>query len=231
MHIADGFLGPSTWIFFWAVMLLVWASAAREIKKSLRSRHVPLLALSSAFSFAIMMFIVPVPGGSTGHAVGGALIAIVLGPWAAVIAITIALAIQALLFGDGGITMIAVNSFNAGFVMPFTSYYIYKILEKKFSFSQQWAAGIASYAGLNIMAAITGIILGLQPILYKTAEGKALYFPYPLSISVPAMLAEHLLFFGLIEFSVTSLVIKYLQESEPQLIDLAAMRKKSAGDA
>lgn len=229
MHIADGFLGPSTWIFFWIAMFFVWTAAAREIKKSLRSRHVPLLALSSAFSFVIMMFIVPVPGGSTGHAVGGALIAILLGPWAAVIAISIALAIQALFFGDGGITTIAVNSFNAAFIMPFTSYYIYRILEKKFSLSQHIAAGIASYAGLNIMAAITGVILGMQPVLYRSPEGKALYFPYPLGISVPAMAIEHLFFFGLIEFTVTALVIRYLQ-SDPELTDLAAISKKSAVD-
>jgi len=226
MHIADGFLGPSTWIFFWLLMLPLWLTAAKNVKRDLKSRHVPLLALSSAFSFVVMMFIVPVPGGSTGHAIGGALIAIILGPWAAVITISIALVIQALLFGDGGITMIAINSFNAAFIMPFASYCIYRILERRFS--NHWLnAGIASYLGLNMMAVLVGAVLGLQPLLYKTAEGKALYFPYPLSISVPAMAVEHLFFFGFIEFAVTSLVVKYLHETAPELLKLTGMNKNT----
>ena len=74
------------------------------------------------------MFNVPIPGGSTGHAVGGAIIGIVLGPWAAVIAISVALVLQALMFGDGGITAIAANCFNMGVVMPFVAYYAYKLI-------------------------------------------------------------------------------------------------------
>jgi len=225
MHIPDGFLGPSTWIFFWIVMIPIWVIASSKVKKSLKSRQVPLLAIGSAFSFVVMMFIVPVPGGSTGHAVGGGIIAVLLGPWSAVIAVSIALAIQALFFGDGGITMIAVNSFNAAFIMPVASYYIYKMLEIRFSSNQWVAAGIASYAGLNIMAVVTGIILGIQSVLYRAADGKALYFPYPLGISIPAMAVEHLFFFGFIEFAITSLVIKYLHETEPELVNLDGMNK------
>jgi len=71
-----------------------------------------------------MMFNVPIPGGTTGHAVGGVLAAILLGPWGACIVITVALVIQALLFGDGGITAIGANCFNMAFVLPFAGYYI-----------------------------------------------------------------------------------------------------------
>ena len=99
-------------------MIPVWALASKIVKKTLRAKQVPLLAIGAAFSFVIMMFNIPIPGGTTGHAVGGVLAAILLGPWAACIAITVALAIQALLFGDGGITALGANCFNMAFMLP-----------------------------------------------------------------------------------------------------------------
>ncbi len=91
MHIPDGYLGPATCGFFYVAMLPIWTAASRIVKKTLKAKQVPLLAIGAAFSFVIMMFNVPIPGGSTGHAVGGVLVAILLGPWAACIAITVAL--------------------------------------------------------------------------------------------------------------------------------------------
>ena len=82
----------------------------------------------AAFSFVIMMFNVPVPGGSSGHAVGSALIAIILGPWAAVVCTSVALLIQCLVFGDGGVTAFGANCFNMATVIPFTGYFIYKLI-------------------------------------------------------------------------------------------------------
>ncbi len=148
MHIPDGYLGPATCGFFYAAMLPIWAAAARMVKKTLKAKQVPLLAIGAAFSFVIMMFNIPIPGGSTGHAVGGVLAAILLGPWAACIAITVALVVQALLFGDGGITAIGANCFNMAFVLPFVGYYIYKALSHNApsgSNRRVWAAGLAGY--------------------------------------------------------------------------------------
>jgi len=208
-------------MFFWIVMIPIWAIAAKKVKRSLKSKHVPLVALSAAFSFVIMMFNIPVIGGSTGHAVGGTLAAILLGPWTALIAVSVALIIQALLFGDGGITAIAANCFNMGFVLPFAGYYIYRLIagNAEISSSRRWiGAGIAGYAALNIAAALTAIEFGLQPILYPAVDGKFPYFMYPLSISVPAMAFAHLILFGFVEAVVTMLVVRYLQQAEPSLL-------------
>src|ERR1039457_6456351 len=101
MHIPDGYLGAETYGSLWLVMVAIWSWASRQVHRTLSARQVPYLAICAAFSFVIMMFNVPVPGGTTGHAVGGTLAALVLGPWAAVIAISIAVIVQALLFGDG----------------------------------------------------------------------------------------------------------------------------------
>ena len=104
MHIPDGYLSPSTCVVAYAAAAPFWYVAVKRVKRVLHSRVVPLLAVVSAFSFVVMMFNLPIPGGTTAHAVGMAIAAIVLGPAAAILAISIALAIQALFFGDGGIT-------------------------------------------------------------------------------------------------------------------------------
>jgi cobalt/nickel transport system permease protein len=220
VHIPDGYLGPATCGFFYAAMLPVWAIASKIVKKNLRIKQVPILAIGAAFSFVIMMFNVPIPGGTTGHAVGGVLVAILLGPWAANIAITVALVVQALLFGDGGITSLGANCFNMAFVLPFAGYYIYKALSYNApvkSNRRVIAAGLAGYIALNIAAFFTGVEFGLQPILHHTANGQALYCPYGLNVAVPTMVGEHLLIFGWVEALVTALVVKYLQRQSPEL--------------
>ena len=221
MHIPDGYLGPATCAVFYAVMLPVWTCASRIVRKTLKARQVPMLAIGAAFSFVIMMFNVPIPGGSTGHAVGGVLVAILLGPWAACIAVTVALVIQALLFGDGGITAIGANCFNMAFVMPFAGYYIYKIISYNAAVNSKRrviAAGVAAYLALNIAAFFTGVEFGLQPLLYHTSSGQALYSPYGLNVAVPAMALEHLFLFGWVEAFITALVVKYLQKQSPELL-------------
>jgi len=221
MHIPDGYLGPATCGVFYAVMLPIWTVASRIVKKTLKARQVPLLAIGAAFSFVIMMFNVPIPGGSTGHATGAVLVAILLGPWAACIAVTVALVIQALLFGDGGITAIGANCFNMAFVEVFAGYYIYKLISLKSapgSGRRVIAAGVAAYIGINIAALFTGIEFGLQPLLHHNASGQALYCPYGFNVAVPAMLGEHILIFGWVEAVVTALAVKFLQKQEGGLI-------------
>ena len=221
MHIPDGYLGPTTCGFFYVVMLPLWGAASKIVKKTLKAKQVPLLAIGAAFSFVIMMLNVPIPGGSTGHAVGGVLVAILLGPWAASIALTVALVVQALLFGDGGITAIGANCFNMAFVLPFAGYYIYRAISYNAPINSNRrvvAAGIAGYVALNIAAALTGFEFGIQPLFHKTASGQALYCPYGLKVALTAMVGEHLLIFGWIEAIVTALVIKYLQRQSPELL-------------
>jgi cobalt/nickel transport system permease protein len=220
MHIPDGYLGPATCGFFYVLMLPVWAFASRIVKKTLKVKQVPMLAIGAAFSFVIMMFNVPIPGGSTGHAVGGVLVAILLGPWAACIAITVALVVQALLFGDGGITAIGANCFNMAFAMVFCGYYIYKLISLgalRKSFRRVLAAFIAAYIGINIAALFTAIEFGIQPLLHRLPSGQALYCPYGLNVSVPTMAGEHLLIFGWIEAIITALVVRYLQKQDYEI--------------
>ncbi len=223
MHIPDGYLGPATSGVFYAIMFPVWAVASRIVKKTLQAKKVPLLAISAAFSFVIMMLNVPIPGGTTGHAVGAVLAAILLGPWAACLAVTVALVIQALLFGDGGITAIGANCFNMAFVEVFVGYFIYRVLSRGSSVTSKrrvLAAGVAGYVGLNVAALTTAVLFGIQPLLHKTASGQSLYCPYGLNVAIPVMMGEHLLIFGFVEAIITALVIKYLQKEDPSLLEV-----------
>ena len=221
MHIPDGYLGPSTCAAGYAVMAPVWAVASRKVGKTLQAKQVPLLAIGAAFSFVVMMFNIPIPGGTSGHAIGSVLVAILLGPWAASIAVSVALVIQALLFGDGGITALGMNCFNMAFVMPFVGYAVYRLIARKSriaSFRRVIAAGIAGYIGLVTASAFAGFEFGIQPLLYKTADGQALYCPYGLNVTLPAMIGEHLLIFGWVELLATALVVKLIQTQEPSLL-------------
>lgn len=217
MHIPDGYLSPQTYGPLFAIMLPIWGSASRFTKKTLKASQVPLLAIGSAFSFIIMMFNIPIPGGTTGHAVGSVLVAVILGPWTAVITVSVALIIQALLFGDGGITAIGANCFNMAFVMPFVGYFIYRVISKNADTSSRrhWiGAAIGGYIALNVAALLTSVELGIQPLIAHTASGQPLYAPFPLKVAVPAIMIEHLFLFGFVEALVTGLVVNYLQKTD-----------------
>lgn len=224
MHIPEGALSPQTYGAAYAVMLPIWALAARAVRRRLSARKVPLLAIGAAFSFVTMMFNVPVPGGTTGHATGAALIAILLGLWAAVMAVSVVLAVQAFLFQDGGITSLAANCFNMAFLMPVASCAVYQVVAWRAGAAaprRVLAAGVAGYVGLNAAALGTAVMFGIQPYVAHAPDGHPLYFPYSLRVAVPVMMAEHLLVFGFVEAAVTAAAIAYLARTEPQLLEIA----------
>lgn len=201
-------------------MLPVWKRASRKVKKEISRKKMPMLGVAAAFSFLVMMFNVPVPGGTTAHAIGSALIAILLGPYAAVFAVTIALVIQALFFGDGGVLALAVNCFNMAFIMPYTAYYLFKIIRKiiKGKRGEYIGAFIGSYVSVNVAALCAAIEFGIQPLLFKDALGRPLYSPYGLSVSIPAMLVPHLLVVGILEGIITVGVYGYIKGAAPEFI-------------
>lgn len=220
MHIPDNYLSPATCAVMGAVMIPVWTIAVKKVKKEVTKKKMPLMGIGASLSFLTMMFNVPLPGGTTGHAVGGTLLAILLGPEAACISITIALLIQALLFGDGGILAFGANCFNMAFVIPFVGYYIYKFLREKLKSDkgEYISIFIASYIGLNIGALCAAIEFGIQPLLFVDSAGMPLYCPYPLSISIPAMLIPHLAVAGVVEGIITVGVLGFIKKVSPEVI-------------
>jgi cobalt/nickel transport system permease protein len=221
MHIPDGYLSPQTEILFGAAMVPIWLKASRAIRKVVKTRYVPLVAIGAAFSFLVMMLNVPIPDGTTAHAVGGVLIAVLLGPWAAVIAVSVALAVQALFFGDGGVLAYGANAFNMAFVAPMVGYLIYKTLARRLPLTsprRAFAAGLGGYIGLNAAAMCAAIEFGVQPTLFHSANGTPLYAPFHLSQTIPAMGLAHLLVAGVVEFAITAGVVAYLQKANLPLL-------------
>ncbi len=225
MHIPDGYLSPSTCATLLAAATPFWYVALRRVKQTLHTATVPLLSVFAAFSFVVMMFNLPLPGGTTGHAVGMGVAAIVVGPWAAIVAISSALVMQAVFFGDGGITAIGANCFNMAIAGSLTAYGVYRLVSRRAPIGaarRVYAAGLAGYAGINIAALLAAIEFGVQPLWFRDAAGAPLYAPYPLSISIPAMMAGHLSLAGLAELVISVGVVAYLQRADPALLRTTA---------
>ena len=212
-----------------AAMVPVWGIAIKKVRDDLTAEKITKIGIGAAFSFVGMMFNIPIPGGTTGHAVGGTLIAVALGPYAACLAVSVALLLQAVLFGDGGILAFGANCFNMAFVMPFVGYFAAKaitaLIAKKKSGNDKSLHGadvigtaIGSYLGINAAALMAAIEFGIQPMLFKDASGQAMYCPYGLSISIPAMMAAHLTIAGLAEVVFTVLIYSFLKRTNEDVM-------------
>jgi cobalt/nickel transport system permease protein len=233
MHIPDGYLSPSTCATLYAGSAPFWYVSLQKMKRRLNTQAVPLLSVFAAFSFVIMMFNLPLPGGTTGHAVGVGIAAIVLGPWGSILAISVALVIQAIFFGDGGITAIGANCFNMAIVGSLVAYAVYRLLAGRAAIESPRrvvAAAIAGYTAINASALLAAIEFGIQPMLFHDATGTPLYAPYPLHIALPAMMIGHLTIAGLAEMVVAGGVVTYLQRAEPVLLKTTAPGASISGD-
>jgi cobalt/nickel transport system permease protein len=217
MHIPDGYLSPSTCAVGYAIAVPVWAAASRKVTKVVKSQTVPMLAVFSALSFLVMMFNIPIPDGTTAHAVGGVIIAVTLGPWAAVIAVSVALLFQALLFGDGGVLAYGVNVVNMAILLPFVGYGVYRMMSGSAPLTSRRrvvAAAVGGYVGINVSALAAAVEFGIQPELFTTSSGAPLYSPYHLSQTLPAMALPHLTVAGAAEALMTAGVLAYVQRTD-----------------
>jgi len=213
MHIADGYLSPLTCAVSYGVAIPLWMVAFKKLKDILDEESLPLIASLSALSFVIMMFNIPIPGGTSGHALGVAIIAILFGPWVGFLSLSLVLFIQALLFGDGGLSSFAVNALGMGFGGAFGAYYTYK-LTKRYKFS----LFLSGYMSAVVASIIIAFALGIQPYFWVDNAGKPLYFPFDLSVTIPAVVGSHMVFFGIVEGIFTQLAYKFLVKLEPDFL-------------
>ena len=234
MHIPDGYLSPPTCAALYATSVPFWYVALRRVARRIGTRLIPLISVFAAFSFVVMMFNLPLPGGTTGHAVGVGIAAIVLGPWASMLAISVALLIQAVFFGDGGITALGANCFNMAVAGSLVAYVSYRLLAGKSAITSRrrvLAAGFAGYLSVNVAALLTAIEFGIQPMFFKDASGAPLYAPYPLGIAIPAMMIGHLTIAGMAEMMVTAGLVAWLQKSHLSLLSATAPGAVTTEDA
>lgn len=221
MHIPDGYLSPSTCAVLYAGAGVGWYGALRRIRRTLSTRMIPLISVFAAFSFVLMMFNLPLPGGTTGHALGVTIATIVIGPAGSILAISIALAIQALFFGDGGITTLGANCFNMAIVGSLVAYVTYRMIASGAAITSRRrlvAAAIAGYLATNAAAFFAAVEFGIQPLLFRDARGVPLYAPYTLGVAIPAMMIGHLAIAGVAEAAIAAGLVAYLQVADPTLL-------------
>jgi cobalt/nickel transport system permease protein len=204
MHIADGYLSPITVAVSYAVAVPLWVYGFKKLKKKLNEETLPVIGALAALSFVIMMFNIPVPGGTSGHAIGTALIAMLFGPWVGYVSVSLVLLIQAIVFGDGGISALAINSLAMGFVGSFVGYYVFNLLKKV-----KFAPFFAGYISIVAASFLVALVLGIQPIFWSE-NSHPLYFPFDVKITIPAMVGEHMFFFGIVEGVFTQIVYSFL---------------------
>ena len=215
MHIPDNYLSPASCAVLAVAAAPVVGLSITNVKAQLKENKelAPMLGIAASLSFLLMMFNVPIPGGTTAHAVGGVLLSILIGPYAASLALTVALLLQALLFGDGGILALGANIFNMAIAMPFVGYAVYHFFRKQ----NHETAGVlvGSYVGINVAAFLTAIELGIQPII-ATQGGEPLYNPYGLAVTIPAMMVTHLTIAGAVEVFFTYVIYRFVKQVAPQ---------------
>lgn len=204
MHIPDGFISPQTYLPAIAVSALLLTIAYKKI--DLDVEKIPLIAGVSALSFVLMLIVIPFPGGTTMHLGGVAIIALLFGPWTAFGSLSLVLLIQALLFGEGGITSYPVNMLAIAFLGSFSAFALYTLIA---SYSKNAAMFAAGWASVFFPSVLIAFVLGIQPLI--ASEGSTpLYFPFDLTITLPSVIIPHL-FLGIIEGVVTLSVVKFLR--------------------
>ena len=206
LHAPDGFFSLPVIVATWVVSAPAIYVSLRRASQGLTERTVPVLGVMAAFIFAAQMLNFPVAGGTSGHLIGAALAAIVLGPWAAVVAMTAVVALQAIIFQDGGLVVMGANLLNMGVIPVFTAWLVFS-LGRRFAVSRGRLlvlSGICAWFSVEAGAFATAIELGLS--------GTS-----PMYIVVPGMLGTHALI-GLGEAFITAGAVAVIYNAKRELL-------------
>jgi cobalt/nickel transport system permease protein len=204
MHIPDGFLSLIVSIISWGISVVVIGLAISKTNKALGERQIPLMGIMAAFIFAAQMINFPVAGGTSGHLLGGALAAIMLGPWAAMLVMTAVIAVQGLLFQDGGLLVMGANILNMGLVTAVVGYGLYRSVSSQSNSLKLGVAGVAAWLSVMTGALLTSFELWLSGTSH-------------LQVVIPAMMSVHALI-GLGEALITVSALAFIMRTRPDLL-------------
>lgn len=205
MHIPDGLISPQTYLPALALAVPLWVVAGRRLRDRLGDEMVPRLAVFTALAFLLSTLMLPLPGGTSGHAVGVGLLALVFGPWIAFMAYSLVLLLQAVVVGAGGITALPVNALAIGFLGAWTTVGLHAALR---GLGEGPAIVFAVWFAVMISALLLALVLGVQPWLAHSVDGTPLFFPFGPAVTVPALLVPHALI-GAGEAALTLLVFRH----------------------
>lgn len=209
MHIPDGFINLPVSAVFIFISLIGIGLALRGSQKQLSEKSAPLAGLTAVFVFAVQMLNFPVAAGTSGHLLGGALAAVLVGPYAASLAITVVLLIQGFIFADGGLTAIGLNVFNMSIIGVWAGYAVFVALRKALPKNKNSISVAAAIAGLiSVPAAAAGFVI--QYGFGATAT-------YSLTSVLTAMIGTHFLI-GVGEAIITFITVRIVLESRSDLV-------------
>ena len=212
LHIPDGFLSLIIAVIFWVITIITVGIAISKTNKSLGEKQVPLMGIMAAFIFAAQMLNFPVAGGTSGHFLGGALAAMVLGPWAGILVMTAVIAVQGLLFQDGGLLVMGANIFNMGLLTAMVGFGLYRSVIGRSKGVRLAVAGVSAWLAVLAAALLTSLELWLS----GTSR---------LQIVLPAMLGVHVLI-GLGEALITVAALAFIEQTRPDLLSEQAVAAK-----
>ncbi len=211
LHIPDGFVSTPVAIGGWVIAVAILAVAVRFANQRLNERAVPLMGVMAAFIFAAQMMNFPVAGGTSGHMLGGALAAILLGPWAAIIVMTAVVGLQAVLFQDGGIAAMGVNVLNMGMLTAFVGYGIYQVARPLVA-ANQTALLVVAFVAAWVSVEVAALATTFQLAASDTS---------PLDVALPAMVGVHALI-GIGEGLITAAALGFIMSTRADLLPEAS---------
>ena len=206
MHIPDGFLAANTWVPAWAVSIGGIGYCVKRTSDLLKERMIPLMGVMAAFIFAAQMLNFPVMGGTSGHLIGAVFAAVLLGPYAAAVVMTVVLIAQCLIFQDGGLTALGANVLNMAILGPFSGYFFYNIIRRAIKGNRGMVTGaaLASWASVVIAACACAVEL--------SASGTS-----PFQVVFPSMVFVHAVI-GIGEAAITCIMVAFVLKVRPDLV-------------
>lgn len=221
LHIPDGFLSLPVSLVTWAIAIALIAISLGQVQNEYQERTIPLMGVCAAFIFAAQMINFPIPGGTSGHLLGGTLAGALLGPWAGTLVMVVVFIVQAALFQDGGLTVLGANIFNMGLIGTFAGYYLYKAVRSAMGFNSWRGAAtglaVASWTSVVIAALVCAVQLALSGTV-------------PFNVAVPSMLFWHVLI-GIGEALITVAAVGYVWRTRPEMMYDSPRKRQAASRA
>lgn len=190
MHIPDGLIAPQVYLAAYAVAAPAWAYAVRKLARDFDESLIPRLAVLTALAFVLTTVMIPLPGGTSGHVIGVGLLALAFGIWPAFLAYSLVLVLQSLLFGAGGITVLAVNALAMGLAGAAVTVGVHRLLA---GWRKSVAVMAGVWCGVVVSAVLVALVLGIQPQMGTDATGQPLFFPFGPAVTLPVIVIPHMI--------------------------------------
>jgi len=207
MHIPDGFLSLPVMLVTWIVAIGLIAVCLQQVQKEYKDRTIPLMGVCAAFIFAAQMINFPIPGGTSGHLLGGTLAGILLGPWAGSLVMAVVFIVQGFIFQDGGITVMGANIFNMGLIGTFGGYYLFRAIRNAIGRDKLSGMVVGTAVAAWVSVVVASTICAIELALSGTV---------PLPVAVAAMVGWHVLI-GIGEALITVATAVFIWRTRPDL--------------